>query len=123
MVKSRLLILARALERFKPTERRKFNLATWKLRTRGCGTQACAAGLAASLPELKRLGLSLETNYSIERQTCYVPKYRRYSAWDAIEKFFGLSPDEAFHLFAYDHYDDPRDPVAVATRIREFVAL
>ncbi|VTU32138.1 hypothetical protein H4CHR_02950 [Variovorax sp. PBS-H4] len=127
MNKTRLLMLADALEKSIPAE--KFNLESWRRGTygsettdeqlvHGCGSAGCAVGWACALPEFQRQGLVWNEHG--------FPEIRNsdHGGWDAVEAFFAIDEDDAQYLFDSDKYRPGQhtDPLAVARRIRAFVA-
>ncbi|MCY1358659.1 hypothetical protein D9M69_452010 [compost metagenome] len=110
----RLERLCGLLKRVKPEG---FDLSGWGWSTATCGTVACAVGWATQDPWFRREGLRSEAGY-------FYPIFEGEADWDAVELFFELSSEEAEHLFSADRYpvDERINPLAVAARIREFVA-
>jgi hypothetical protein len=96
---------------------------TIKLRKKAepeCGYSACAIGHAAMMPEFRSLGLYM--TYSGVTVGRLVPYFDGCREWNAVEKFFDISIEQAIKLFTDDHYNS-RDPSAkdVAKAIRKFV--
>lgn len=120
MIKRRLLILADHLDRMKPEKTgRHFSLGIWytdRDRTANCGTACCAVGEAAHIPKLKRLGLGLTPGVWGR-----APQFKRWTSWDAVEKFFRISVKDAMYLFQGSNYPRNATPKDVAARIRTFV--
>lgn len=120
MIKRRLLILAEHLERIakRKPKSRSFNLDKWFEKT-PCGTAACAVGSACFIPEFKRLGLRLR-----QVGSAWYPVFKGDAGYTAAARFFGISWGAAETFFCPDSYkpDEQGNPLAVATRIREFVA-
>lgn len=126
--RERLLMLAYYLGRIKSTGRefdldiKEFDLSTWRS-PRTCGTAACAIGLAMDIPWFISRGF--KRAHESDRFPTYTGKKGSrenwLDCWDAVEKFFGINFDEAFHLFSSATYASNYDPKAVATRIRKFV--
>lgn len=134
MQRKRLEILRAALiEHAKNPGNLKFNLVSWykvprkyeesdpfeavtgaRLGENFCGTSACAMGLAATIPEFKRAGLHLEGGWCPD--VCYKDSG---DGFEAAEKFFGLSMDDAAELFSPSGYvwSDRKNPLAVADKI------
>lgn len=120
----RLLKLA-AFLRTVPTQ--KFNYAEfvgwdWQgAQDLSCGTQACALGWAATMPEFRRLGLHLKKGSGFPTTT------GRDDPWDAAVKLFGIERFEAYELFSpsYDYangFDENyATPKYVARKIERFV--
>ncbi|MCW8308586.1 hypothetical protein AruPA_16235 [Acidiphilium sp. PA] len=73
-----------------------------------CGTVGCAVGWMTQDPWHQKQGLRMGI---LEDHGMPVPFYRNLSTgeittgWDAIGKYFGISRDEADHLFYYDEDD------------------
>lgn len=114
----RLLKLADHLD---TVPRAQLNMGTWK-----CGTVACAVGHAAMMPEFNAEGLRMISEAGNHRYGDAYPCYTEgikthYSPWDAAMKFFGLSWQDANHLFSSTHYDLPPTPAEVSARIRGLV--
>lgn len=101
------LPFARALNPSMPTS---FHLGKW-----GCGSVACLVGHAVYDRWFNEQGLTLAMTGTLS------PQYAGVQGWPAVCVFFGLTDDEARHLFAAASYDDPTDAKSVASRIREFV--
>lgn len=125
----RRLFLAEALEKnARDPNGMRFDLSVWidgyddgdNLPSRSqdyaldCGTVGCAVGLAMLLPEFRAEGLMI-VNIS--------PFFENRSQWSAVAKFFGVSIEEAQHLFSVNAYDGPTRGAdaefAVAKRLRE----
>ncbi len=86
-----------------------------------CGTAACAAGWAASIPSFRRAG------YKLIRQRhggfsggigAIVPAFRKARGDDALNDFFDLEHYQTIQLFGSGNPNDPKD---AARRIREIV--
>ena len=112
-----------------------FSLSTWlKFDERKgpaieCGTEACAVGLACLTPELQAQGLRyIRVSYAHDDQQgpYAVPAFGTARDWEAVEEFFGLTDEEAFHLFNQDAYPDwhygEKGELAVADRIDALIA-
>lgn len=81
-----------------------------------CGTSACAVGHAALDFEFRKQGFFLTTSgYG------FYPVYRGFESWDAICAFFGLTQDQALHLFTRERYDRKPTPEDVRRRIKEIL--
>lgn len=128
--KKRLLKLADFLENL---PRENFDLDTWwspaqshvnnftkfKKNPHFCGTTACAAGWACTIPSFKRAGLTVKTT-SIAGQ--FEPAFKKYRAFSALEDFFGIDDYQARQLFESGYYMFPHDgPRNVSNRIRKLV--
>lgn len=141
LAKDRLTTLVKLLETVVPAN--KFDMGTW-ISTYGnivdlfsddyCGTTACAAGWACTLPEFQLAGLSLDNG---------APRYNGYSFIPALEQFFDLEgstiskvavEDEVEHdvsvadyFFLPDYYFNLKIPTEeitpkqVAARIKKYV--
>lgn len=83
-----------------------------------CGTAACAVGSACIYKPFNKLGFVLEGTENSEQY----PVYGEYTGWSAVRHFFGITYDEANHLFSEDFYES-HNPTAkqVAKRVRELV--
>ena len=118
----RLRRLADILERFRPTNGKRFDMNTWgrhdgshhpEQEKNFCGTAACALGHAALDPKFRQAGLGVrweeepEYDYDVRpsRATGKVASYgatihfRDHTAEDAGAAFFGLALKEAYDLF------------------------
>lgn len=115
MIKSRLLTLAYGLERLRLSKKRTFDMCTWSGKTL-CGTSACAIGYGARMKKLRKLGLSL---CRPSLGSGLVPIFMHYKDWRAVEKFFGLTSDEAYFLFGMGEL--VVSPRYIAARILRFV--
>jgi hypothetical protein len=145
MNKARLLTLATFLDTVKPI---KFNLFHWRdrfssepkpwatgsdgrveltdevLRT-DCGTTACAIGWACSMIEFQAMGLGWLVGKGHPSYTDPVSEVR-WTNWEAVHHFFGISNEVAQNLFNYSEYEQDdiefvAKPSDVAQRIRETV--
>lgn len=95
--------------------RKQFSMQVWK-REDACGTAACAAGWAASIPSFRRAGFGLERNsYSVYS----VPVFQGRASMEAVRAFFSLTRSAAEYLFG--HYDT-RTPKQEAKVLRVYVA-
>jgi len=108
LYRTRLLGLCRVLE---SVEDDAFDLRDWA-RNGSCNSVACAVGWAIRDDWFGEQGLTREGRS---------PAYGGLTGWKAVRAFFGLSRDEAFHLFHVGKYDDATRPV-VLDRIRRFAA-
>lgn len=91
-----------------------------------CGTVACAAGYACTIPELKAegLGLSGDSGYSSTKQFC--PSFQGTHRWTALSKFFKLTNAETQWLFnggSYKKHTDEITPLEVADRIKKITGM
>lgn len=113
----KLLRLAEHLEtQVKP---RFFNMEVWA-ETEECGTVACAAGHACSIPEFRRAGFKIV--YKSDGNL--YPQYRGRESFDAIDKFFGLTDADTDFIFSKNSYPSKKvTPKMVARRIRKLVQL
>jgi len=112
--RKRLLRLADLLDTVPPEH---FDLGVW-LAGDGppCKTAACAVGWATTIPAFRRAGLTTDSSGW--------PIYSEWGGFNAAEQFFGLTEDDALHLFASSYryrLADLTRPTTVARRIREFV--
>lgn len=143
MNKQRLEALAAQLEVFVPSPALHFDIETWYAEGGGCGTAACAAGIACLMVEFNAQGLSLKSGKLTDNLFhSKFPVFENYLGWDAIVKFFGFPENgppfrrqqpAIFYIFDPECYervqDDPESryksvatPKMVAARIREVLA-
>ncbi|MCP4330304.1 MAG: hypothetical protein GY791_17905 [Alphaproteobacteria bacterium] len=106
--RERMLALCRVLESI---DDNAFDLRDWA-RNGSCNSVACAVGWAIRDDWFKGQGLTRHNRS---------PAYAGLTGWKAVRAFFGLSREEAFHLFHVGKYDDA-SRVAVLNRIRTFAA-
>jgi hypothetical protein len=91
-----------------------------------CGTSACAAGWATTIPEFRRRGLNLvhDANQMHDDYGGHVVFYDGYvyrSGISAVARFFGLDFEDARMLFA-PHYGEPTHSAEfVADKIDHFI--
>jgi hypothetical protein len=140
MIKKRLIILRDALLKFDESNKRKrrkihFNMRRWATKRPehlrgvgappGCGTACCALGLGATLPELKKLGLSL--HFAFDGMAVVRFKGLGYAdGYQVAEKFFRIGYEDAEYLFNPHKYTDfacmdSITPKMVADRIDELL--
>lgn len=115
----------------------KFDLSFWgyvenQEEPLSCGTQACAAGLAAISGAFKRQGLSYEivgtSRIELTLDGYYPDLHHRFNKSFLVARdFFGLTDRQAEFLFTPNDYPDHICAEAaserfVAKRIRNFVA-
>lgn len=113
----------------------KFAIYTWKSVER-CGTAACALGSAACYPPFKKAGLKMSNEYDLPEYT--TSDGELHEEVDAGREFFGITDDEACHLFLPSFYSHPEylgssnphkftpinvtiKPKHVATRIKKLI--
>lgn len=126
MNRERLALLAARLESIPP---KHFNLKSWvetnghplgkAVRSPGvCGTTACAAGWACTMPEFKELGLEFCKDGS------YAPKYKARTGGEALMAFFDINNYEMNNLFSPLDYpqNELTNPQAVCNRIYSMLA-
>jgi hypothetical protein len=92
LYRDRLLALCRVLESIDDDA---FDLRDW-VRNGSCNSVACAVGWAIRDEWFRGQGLSRHDRS---------PSYGELTGWKAVRAFFGLSRDEAFHLFHVGKYD------------------
>lgn len=118
----RLLKLAKFL---RTLPRKRFDYRTWTgsdwegAQDLSCGTTGCALGWAATMPTFRRLGLRLIAGFGYLRG---FPKVGRKVGSAAAEVLFGISVNEAEHLFMPGFGEDNATPKHVAKKIERFVA-
>lgn len=123
-----LEMLAARLEQINPnTDPIIFDIETWFYQEDpGCGTAACAIGIACMMPEFQALGLSLQDDVTCP-QFRY-PHYNGSSGWLGVVGFFDFVGAKersiSNYLFDPSGYDPHEPPTAamVAARIRDEVA-
>lgn len=111
----RLQQMVAMLRGLPPTHHIGFDLTDWH-----CGTAACAVGHACLSPWFQAEGLSLRQDWG-----GVTPMFGDFDGWEAVEKFFGLSNDDAEHLFyrwKYPKYGVDTTAPEVADRIEQFIA-
>lgn len=120
MNRERLTILAEFLEKGEFPGR--FDMSVWADQWTNdqpmCGTSACAAGWAATIPAFREAGYHLSEYGS--------PAYKTSRSYAALQYFFGLTPWDVRHIFSPGYYpakETPILPVTVARRIRELLEL
>lgn len=145
---NRLLEAAEILEAFKPTKFNKFDISSWMSKpdekddnANACGTTACACGIIASQPKIRKRGFRLEyqrepndeTYLTIKGKAVVVPVYQatlEYTnkngevseAFDAAADYFGISENVATYFFSGgEYYTDRVTAKQVAKRIRQYV--
>lgn len=110
--KRRLLRLAKLLD---TVPRERFSMSGWSngpiTKKRPCGTTACAAGWATTIPEFRMEGLRLYRLF--DHQDLF---YRQRTADEAAELFFGPGTFVALFDSAL-----PGGPKTAAKRIRDYV--
>ncbi len=98
-----------------------FSLSTWRsgrckededLLKHTCGTTGCAVGWAVVLPDFKEAGLTSIAGF---------PMFQGVAGWEAVQRFFGLSYEEAVALFSCDTYAGDVGPIDVADRMLWFI--
>lgn len=122
MNKDRLLKLAAYLETVPSGH---FNMKEWvnKPATKPegkkpgeCGFSGCAVGWAAH-GKLFR-GLKFEQSTLLDGKSSLYPTYQNLDGFDAVEKLFDISEDDAERLFGSDRKGTPKE---VAKRIRSYI--
>jgi len=112
----------------------RFNLNTWAgnedIPWEGnydlsCGTSCCAVGLGTTIPEFAAAGLRLDRNDGYDAGLVFDSSEdtETYTSFRAVEKFFDLSPYDAFDLFSVGSYRNNELTTAdeVADRIDLFL--
>lgn len=101
----RLTKLANYMDKLPEEQAKRFDMFNWfghygehevksKSRAfikRDCGTKACAAGWACTMPEFKRAGLKIDRDDQ--------PTYKKHHSWSAVQKFFDLHEVHAESIF------------------------
>lgn len=141
MNKTRLLMLANALEMRVPQDR--FDLRGWRRNASApepdphddylgeeisnerlvsdCGTTGCAVGWACSMREFNDEGLIWDVAPIYRHPN---PRAVKIAGYAAVEMFFGIDGIQSQKLFSPDFYSpaERTDPLAVSNRIRAFVS-
>lgn len=115
MNKPALLKLAQLLRKPLPKGVDRFEMRSWQSH-KECGTSACAVGLAASDPWFNKRGFKIMNGGPgfIPERGCYL------GGWNAVIRFFDLTEEDAFYLFAKPFYIRG-NRLDVARRIEGFV--
>lgn len=111
---SRLAHLVTILEPFPPE---RFDIRAFYHRSKDT---YCAAAVAACDPEFNAQGFLI----NIGQEYPATPRYRTLSHWRAVCEFFGLTMDQATHLFHSSGYLmnwRKITPGVVAAQIQEFI--
>lgn len=97
-----------------------------------CGAHACACGHAGLDGWFRERGFTTNIKGHVQWRNPAAPDRGNnpdaddfiYEGWDGVDKFFDLNHDEAHFLFSSESFaeEDIKKPLAVAKRIREFVA-
>lgn len=109
--RERLRVLSKFLREFN-TEEHKFEMNHWGIKEPdtelyACGTAACAAGWATTIPEFKAEGLKLVNDdggdyYMIALED---PKtHLKTLSFEALEEFFDITSDVAVDIFGGGRY-------------------
>lgn len=97
---------------------------TTKLDLNVCGTTACALGWAGSMPEFRKRGLKLIWDKEWQEGEVFLTESDGYKLYgeDAGAEFFGLTHEEACHLFIPDNFEDEHMPLTQYRRhLRRFI--
>ena len=143
---NRLLEAAAILESYHsdPKNRKQFDIGTWKETTVSddkqlCGTTACACGVIASQPNIRKRGFKLDINeYStfmenrkgdavevkvLEGELTFTDKNGdKLEGFEAAAEYFGIDYSDATELFSSSGYEQYNITAkTVATAIRKYV--
>lgn len=145
---NRLLEAADILEAFKPTKQNKFNISYWKQipdekddHANACGTTACACGVIASQPKIRKRGFKLEYQQGFNDEKAVRVRGEEFyvrtanasliykdkdgyelDGFEAAAGYFGILYDDAKFLFSGSQYQQENVTAkTVAKRIRRFV--
>lgn len=99
----------------------RFDMDAWLRESADCGTAACGVGCAMLSPWFQKQGLETRKTRDWRGRMIQAPAFGRKLGWKAVQAFFGISEDEAVHLFDPFRYDRNPTPKQVARRIRAFV--
>lgn len=119
----RLSRMADMIEREMLRGHYQFDLGEW-----GCGTTACAIGLAIATREFEAEGFKSYSPRCLVRgaEAGYLPIYEDYDGWDAIYNFFGIDYKTSHYFFSSVDYhigdkSGPQVASEVIARLRDFV--
>lgn len=113
--------LEKLAEFLQTISRKQFNMENWYIRKPDCGTVACAAGWATHIPSFRRAGFKLlREKYLLkgDEYTHFSPVYKNNGGMDAVQTFFNLNDDDAWHLFGDDTKRTPKQEAKV---LRQYV--
>lgn len=114
-------------------EPEKFDFSIWATangdtavvpKLNACGTTACALGWAGSMPEFRKRGLKLiwDKDHPNSHVMFTDRDGERYFGEIAGEAFFGLTENEAYHLFIPESYAAETMPLSqYRRRLRKFI--
>jgi hypothetical protein len=119
----RLSRMADMIEREMLRGHYEFDLGEW-----GCGTTACAIGLAVATREFEAEGFKSYSPHCLARgaEAGYLPIYQDYDGWEAIQIFFGIDGKTSHYFFSLTDYSigskrGPEVAKKVIARLRDFV--
>lgn len=134
LAKRRVLKLVEFMEKLPPSANKHFDMDTWcshdgeahehlqpgdsvsQSDVMTCGTTACAAGWAATMPYFRRLGLELRWDGF---DAAMFVKGRRDTMFSEVPRLFDLDLQRAEELFAGTNTD--KTPKAWAKRARKLI--
>ena len=127
---NRLLEAADILSTYKLPKGVKFDMTVFykeppSSKAPECGTAACACGIVASQPKIRKRGFTLVHSHYTKDDNgkrysrLFTPKYKNKKGFHAVELYFGINDEQANDLFGAHNCDDT--PKQVAKRIRQFV--
>lgn len=120
--------LERALRNLKSNE--GFNMNHWAKDKKpsnqqlSCGTQACAVGLATTLPSWKKEGVSLRQRNCGDGTTVFdIEIFGEITMYGGLAHLLEITFEECEFLFCPGEYPDHHlhNPLAVAERIRKVI--
>lgn len=116
----RLKILADFL---RTVPKKRFEMTSWctvdfmsrtnEISHNECGTAACAAGWACTIPSFRRVGFKMIKEIGWNYNSSY-PSFRGYRDYNACIEFFGINQDQCFFIFGAFNKNSP---IAAANRI------
>lgn len=127
----RLMLMVGKLREVQETEPDRFHYASWVgrdwkgMEDLSCGTTACAAGWATTVPELAELGLYMQKDrVRTDGTVIGSVAVRNVSTYShhALEQFFGLTYTETDHLFYPEGDEREMSAGQVADRVEAFIA-
>lgn len=116
----RLVVVLEAVKA-DPAKAREFDIETWSTETPACGTHYCACGWATTDPILAAEGLHLVANSLNPASPSKQIAYGDERDFEAVRHFFGITYDEADHLFYGENYRDPDDEDETPVTIDEVI--
>ncbi|SRR5258706_6072013 len=115
--------LSKALKEVPEENYNNFYMRSWmvgkhklKKRTLSCGTTACAIGLASTLPDWKKAGLTMTIGRIDSGNTDWYPVFKGYyndSDWFGGPKFLGIKESDFNYIFGGFYERTPKEEAKV----------